>query len=76
MTNGQVQQLQDLSKCYMPSDAQAFVYYMTVWERLLDKRMNKRAKVIIRRLTHQYRNQIKAMKRNQVTPERSSGAGI
>ena len=70
MTNGQLKLLQDLNKCYMPRYWQTWVR-QTLWVGAADmgnftlKEYEKRK---LRSLTHQYRNQIKAMKRNQVTP--------
>lgn len=60
MTNGQIQQLQDLSKCYMPRREHYFCVEMEQRERL-----NKWQKRHLQTLTHQYRNQIAAIKRNQ-----------
>lgn len=66
MTNGQVTQLQELSKCYIAP------YGFMNWVRGHLKygvehniEMTKRNKKFLRRLTHQYRHQIKAMKRNR-----------
>lgn len=65
MTNGQIQQLQDLSKCtglerYDENFVKAWWFFANEAER-----MGKREKAWLRRLTHQYRNQIQAIKRNQ-----------
>jgi hypothetical protein len=65
MKPGQLQQLQDLSKCYgLPrSDAnfvEAWQFFVTE-----DDCMAKREKRILHSLTHQYRNQIKIIKKNQ-----------
>jgi hypothetical protein len=68
MTPGQIAQLQDLSKCYMPRSAKAFVqiwldpYFTPAPEK---ERMDKTSKMQLRMLTHQYRHQIAAVKRNQ-----------
>jgi hypothetical protein len=66
MTKGQMAQLRDLSKCYMGNWS---------WDRRFvssfefvdhdSYRLAKSDKAILRRLTHQYRNQIRAIKRNQ-----------
>jgi hypothetical protein len=65
MTRGQIAQLQDLSKCYMPLDDR--FTYGWLWQTDRSYRLDKQDKAILRRLTHQYRNQIAAMKRNQRT---------
>jgi hypothetical protein len=67
MTNGQIQQLRDLSKCYMPRGAKAFVmiWLDPFWTDRDGERMSKSNKATLRRLTHQYRGQIAAIKRNQ-----------
>jgi hypothetical protein len=65
MTRGQIAQLQDLSKCYMPRRPKAFV---KIWlEPFFDDGnfMDKYDKAYLRTLTHQYRHQIAAIKRNQ-----------
>ena len=66
MTNGQVAQLQELDKCYglRRSDMnfiKAWQYFSTEADRML-----KGDKADLRCLTHQYRHQIKAMKRNRI----------
>lgn len=67
MTNGQIAQLQELSKCRCLSrDDSAFI---AVW--LWDDpepagKMSALAKAWLRRLWHQYRHQVNAMKRNRV----------
>jgi hypothetical protein len=61
MTNGQIAQLQDLSKCYLPRYEKGWVERMITFVTPL----SKYEKAWLRRLTHQYRNQIKAIKRNQ-----------
>lgn len=67
MTNGQVRQLQDLSKCsnlrrfdkaFVASWLEPFDWGMQVIK------MGEFEKAWLRRLTHQYRNQIAAIKRN------------
>jgi hypothetical protein len=64
MTRGQIEQLQDLSKCYLvePDDLFEFEWF---WYTDKSYRLDKYDKAVLRRLTHQYRNQIAAMKRNQ-----------
>lgn len=72
MTRGQIQRLQDLSKCYMPClekgliDGDA-VKFIDAWLNFSTEndRMRKSAKAILRRLTHQYRHQIAAIRKNQ-----------
>jgi hypothetical protein len=65
MTNGEIQKLQDLSKCYLYCGARRWVD-SELWEsRYEDARLSKWSKAYLRRLTHQYRNQIAACKRNQ-----------
>ena len=70
MKPGQIAQLQDLSKCYMtPSDRFDFD-----WISLLGRNhLWKSEKATLHRLTHQYRHQITAMRRNQKSPH---AAGI
>jgi hypothetical protein len=64
MTNGDIQRLQDLSKCScLPRGANAFVEYWTGWGS--SDQLTKGAKARIRSLTHQYRHQIAVTKRNQ-----------
>jgi hypothetical protein len=66
MTPGQMQQLQDLNRCYMPHGTSSWVRDQIEYaEFVSDYRFNKRQKAILRRLTHQYRNQIAAIRRNQ-----------
>jgi uncharacterized membrane protein len=73
MTNGQIAQLQELSKCYFPHESYAisFVWaYNTMIEGLPSDMLKtylltKWQKAYLRRLTHQYRHQIRAMKRNK-----------
>lgn len=69
MTSGQLKLLQDLNKCYMPRYFQTWVR-QSLWVGAADMQnftLKEHEKHTLRRLTHQYRNQIKAMKRNQVT---------
>lgn len=66
MTNGQIAQLQDLIKCHnMPRGDRGFVliWLTPFWSS--DAKMNKWEKGWLRRLTHQYRYQIAAMKKNR-----------
>jgi hypothetical protein len=63
MTNGQLAQLRDLSKCYMPLDDMAEFDWLRFHPRFY--RLNKHEKTQMRRLTHLYRHQIAAIKRNQ-----------
>lgn len=75
MTNGQIAQLRDLSKCFMPRRDRAFLNFLlfnwTTNEIALDRsyRFDDEDKIILRRLTHQYRNQIRAIKKNQRAKE-------
>jgi hypothetical protein len=62
MKPSQIAQLQDLNKCYMKGLENLNVE----WElRYTDLPLTKYGKKWLRRLTHQYRNQIAAVKRNQ-----------
>ena len=70
MTNGQIQQLRDLSKCHMTRrDAALLGWFTFDWEggTAMDKSyiFDAEDKAWLRRLTHQYRNQIRAIRRNQ-----------
>jgi hypothetical protein len=62
MTPGQIAQLQELSKCYMTRRDAAITRGLSFEPQLP---MNKWEKHWLRRLTHQYRGQIAAMKRNR-----------
>ncbi len=74
MTNGQIAQLQELRRCYMPSlNDEVFVdiwnsyqepEFIDAWG-YINPKMGKQAKAVLRRLMYQYRHQIKAMKRNR-----------
>jgi hypothetical protein len=70
MKPGQIAQLQDLSKCYMRQEEAAWVRLTIdpLWG-WLSKPLRKNQKAWLRRLTHQYRHQIKAVKRNQKAAE-------
>jgi hypothetical protein len=67
MKPGQIAQLQDLSKCYLVTRGDR--NFMEYW--FADNRpvpcvsLNWAAKATLRRLTHQYRHQLRAIKRNQ-----------
>jgi hypothetical protein len=63
MTRGQVAQLQDLSKCWMPLHGEWVAWALLGG--LHDAKLEKQEKAWLRRLTHQYRHQIRAIKRNQ-----------
>jgi hypothetical protein len=71
MTNGQIQQLQDLSRCYMLPGYSSWVKGWLLWAedecsgQIAAYKLPRESKAILRRLTHQYRNQIAAVKRNQ-----------
>jgi hypothetical protein len=63
MKPGQLAQLQDLNKCWnMPRAEMMFVAGCLFSGSVL---YGKHGKAQLRRLTHQYRNQIAAVKRNQ-----------
>jgi hypothetical protein len=63
MTPGQIARLQELSKC---SNFRRFdVLCIEDWLENTGVKMDKIQKAWLRRLTHQYRNQIAAIKRNQ-----------
>jgi hypothetical protein len=64
MTPGQIARLQELSKCYIVTQPErAVIAWISGHEK--DDRLSPGEKYYIRRLTHQYRNQIAAIKRNQ-----------
>jgi hypothetical protein len=67
MTNGQIAQLQELTKCLcMPRYDRDFVVYSLAeyyWNNI--EPLTKQEKAQLRRLWHQYRGQIAAMKRNR-----------
>jgi hypothetical protein len=67
MTRGQIAQLQELSKCWMRPTESIFVRRELGFSGLGSNwlHMDKISKAKLRRLTHQYRHQIKAMKRNR-----------
>jgi selenophosphate synthetase-related protein len=68
MTNGQIAQLQELAKCHMATkgDKNFMEYWFADGRPIPCVPLNWGAKKVLRRLTHQYRHQIKAMKRNRV----------
>jgi hypothetical protein len=67
MTNGHIQKLQDLSKCYMTTrgDRNFMEYWFADGRPVPCVSMHRSAKAYLRRLTHKYRHQIQAMKRNR-----------
>ena len=71
MTDGQIAQLQELSKCRMKRPDKVWInFLMFNWEAnqlAIDKsyRFDGDDKRILRRLTYQYRNQIAAMRKNR-----------
>ncbi len=77
MTRGQIAQLQELSKCYgLPRGDKAFVQ---IWLEPFGwgppaMKMDEYYKAQLRRLTHQYMPQIKAMRKNRkmITPAKGS----
>ena len=71
MTNGQIAQLQELSKCYLPRRKNGFMDeagFVEVWLSFATENdhMTKPAEALLRRLTHQYRHQIAAMRKNRL----------
>jgi hypothetical protein len=65
MTNGQIQRLQELRKCScLPRLAKPWIEFWLENTWGVD-RMDKYAKADLRSLTHQYRHQIAAIRRNQ-----------
>jgi hypothetical protein len=69
MTNGQIAQLRELSKCWMPFHyrrwVNALLHIGDALQFEFPYSMDKFEERRLRRLTHQYRHQIKAMKRNR-----------
>jgi hypothetical protein len=71
MTNGQIAQLQELSKCWnLPCGAKRWIpeqLKIATWdaEDGTSTHLSDYLKWVLRRLTHQYRGQIAAMKRNR-----------
>jgi hypothetical protein len=70
VTNGQIEQLQELSRCWMPRhDIKAlghdarYLEELSYWD--ATEHLGKAQKRVLRRLTYQYRHQIKAMKHNR-----------
>jgi hypothetical protein len=64
MKPGQIRQLQDLSKCYgLSKYDRAWIHSMLNF--FADDRLSKPEKADLRTLTHQYRNQIAAMRKNR-----------
>jgi hypothetical protein len=65
MTNGQIAQLQELSKCYMPRRWKAWTELQLFWSTELSDRLREWDKKTLRRLWHEYRHQIAAMRKNR-----------
>jgi hypothetical protein len=68
MTRGQIAQLQELSKCWnLPRYAEDWVHVRLspFWTDRDNEKMHVSEKAQLRRLMHQYRGQIAAMKRNR-----------
>jgi hypothetical protein len=65
MTRGQIAQLQELSKCYMPRRDKAWLKYLSLDWYVQGLEFIKDNKKQLRRLRHVYRNQIAAMKKNR-----------
>jgi hypothetical protein len=62
MTRGQITQIQDLGKCWgVPTLAMLALYRFGE----LDRPLYRNEKRWLKGMTHQYRNQIAAVKRNQ-----------
>jgi hypothetical protein len=75
VTNGQIAQLQELNKCHMQrwhfEWVDLLLLYLqwdrdTIFDARKHTRLSKNNKAFLRYLWHQYRNQIKAMKRNRL----------
>jgi hypothetical protein len=69
MTRGQIEQIADLNKCHLLRIDKVWLRFITFdWEggTAVDRsyEFDKEDKAILRRLTHQYRNQIAAVKKN------------
>jgi hypothetical protein len=62
MTPGQIAQLQELTRCYMPRRDKAITLGLSMEPQLP---MNKWEEAQLRRLWHQYRGQIRAMQSNR-----------
>jgi hypothetical protein len=63
MTPGQIARLQELSKCYMSRRYANILRWLSYGTP--SDHFGQSHKYWLRRLTHQYRNQIAAIKRNQ-----------
>jgi hypothetical protein len=63
MTRGQIAQLQELSGCYL-FGRDKWIYLGVVMNEKTDK-LNKWERAQLRRLWHQYRHQIAAMRKNR-----------
>ena len=71
MTNGQIVKLQELSKCHcLPHRMGEWVDYKLLGAEV-GASMDSFDKTWLRRLTHQYRHQIAAIKRNQTRESRA-----
>jgi hypothetical protein len=64
MTQGQLAQLRELSKCYMARRRDWLISTGISFNE--PEKLDEWEKAQLRRLTHQYRNQIAAMKRNRM----------
>lgn len=73
MTRGQIAQLQELSKCYMVWPDSEWLHWMMF---CLDcgAYMSKCDKADLRRLWHQYRHQVAAMRKNEAKNKQSQAS--
>lgn len=70
MTNGQIVQLQELGRCWMVLEKDRMdLSWLTMWEWEANERLTPNDKALLRRLTHQYRHQIAAMRKNREAVE-------
>jgi hypothetical protein len=67
MTNGQLAQFDELGRCHLSYSARVWVLAMDCLGRWGDdfRPLTKTEKAWLRRLWHQYRHQIRAMRRNR-----------
>lgn len=70
MTNGQIQRFQELSKCYMVRGATSWVegrLETAKWDAQdgTNTHLSDYEKFVLRLLTHRYRHQIAAMRKNR-----------
>jgi hypothetical protein len=65
MTRGQIARLQELEKCWMDRMARSWVKGWLLWSSNDELRFSEPQKAYLRRLWHQYRHQIAAMRKNR-----------